>query len=248
MTPTKPVLVASDIHLGAAPAHQERAFMNWLGHAGEAASWIILNGDLFDFWFEYRWGTTRGYDEVLRTLRDIVDSGVPVTLMGGNHDWWGGSYLREEIGLEFLQEPITRDVAGHRTFLAHGDGLGRGELGYHVLRSVLRGRPTRWAFGMLPPAVGDGIARIVSATEGRGLPQGRELERAAALEEWAMTKLLSEPELTLVILGHTHLPVVREVEPGRWYANPGDWVFHRSYLTLERACEPRLVRWQQGTA
>jgi len=247
VTPTKPVLVASDIHLGAASANQERAFMAWLRHAGGAASWIILNGDLFDFWFEYRWGTTRGHENVLDMLRRIVDGGVPVTLMGGNHDWWGGAYLREEIGLEFLQHPVTRDIAGRRAFLAHGDGLGRGDTGYHLLRSLLRGRATRWAFGMLPPAVGDQIGRMVSATEGRGPPRGDELERAAALEEWAVGKLKEEPDLELVILGHTHIPVVREVAPGRWYANPGDWIFHSTYLTLDRSGQPRVSRWRDGT-
>ena len=45
--------------------------------------------------------------------------------MGGNHDWWGGRYLREEIGIE-LDHPVTRDLAGHCTY-KDGDGLGTGD-------------------------------------------------------------------------------------------------------------------------
>lgn len=217
--------------------------MAWLEHAADAASWIILNGDVFDFWYEYRWGTTRGHDGVLAVLRGIVDSGVPVTLMGGNHDWWGGPFLRDEIGLEFLQRPVVREIGGRTTFLAHGDGLGRGDAGYRVLRAVLRGRVTRGAFGFLPPSVGDGIARLVSATEGRTLPREDQLERSAALERWAIGKLHARPELDLVVLGHTHLPLLREAGPGRWYANTGDWIFHGTYLELSPNREPRLVRW-----
>lgn len=160
----KPVLVASDAHLGGVPPEQQRAFLGWLEWAGDAASHVVLNGDVFDFWFEYRTGTTHGHDVVLDRLARIVAAGVPVTLVGGNHDWWAGAYLRDEIGLDLVHEPSVRQLAGRRTFLAHGDGLGRGDLGYHLLRAVLRGRLTRGAFALLPPAVGDRIARSVSRT------------------------------------------------------------------------------------
>jgi UDP-2,3-diacylglucosamine hydrolase len=243
----KPVLIASDAHLGGAPPQQERAFLQWLEHAADVASSLILNGDLFDFWFEYRTGTTRGHDVVLGLLRRIVEAGVPVTLVGGNHDWWGGSYLREEIGLELLLEPDVRDIAGRRAFLAHGDGLGRGDLGYRLLKAVLRGRLTRRAFGALPPRLGDWVARGVSRTGRKWDEWGPHQEnRSRTLAEWAEAHLLAHPELELVVLGHTHLPLLREVRAGQWYVNTGDWVRHRSYVVLERGRDPRLVEWDGG--
>ncbi len=247
MPAAKPVLVASDAHLGAAPPAQERAFLGWLERAAGEASHIILNGDLFDFWFEYRTGTTTGHEPVLALLRSIVERGVPITLVGGNHDWWGGRHLREKVGVEFLQEPVVRDVAGRRTLLAHGDGLGRGDLGYRMMKTVLRGRATRWAFGMLPPTVGDGVARRVSRTGHKWDVHTRgHLARSAALEAWAMERLRTEPELELILLGHTHVPLVRQAGPRQWYANSGDWVLHRSYLRLFPDREPELVYWEDA--
>ena len=244
MSASKPVLVASDAHLGGAPPKQEQAFLEWLERAGGGASRIILNGDLFDFWFEYRTGTTRGYGVFLDLLRRIVESGIPVTLVGGNHDWWGGPYLRDEIGVELVAEPDVRDVAGKRTFLAHGDGLGRGDMGYRLLKTVLRGRLTRSAFATLPPSLGDRIARGVSRTGRKWDEWGPHQEaRSRALAEWAEARLLSDPELELVVLGHTHLPLLREVRAGQWYVNTGDWVTHRSYVVLEQGREPRLLEW-----
>lgn len=232
--------------MGAAPPAHERAFLEWLDFAGAEASHIVVNGDLFDFWFEYRWGITRGHDELLGKLRAIVDAGVPVTLMGGNHDWWGGRYLTDEIGVEFLHAPVTRELAGHQAFLAHGDGLGAGDWGYHVLKTVLRSPVTRFGYELFPISVGDRIARGVSNTQERWNQWGPAQEsRSAALEAWAVEKLTREPELDLVLLGHTHLPMVREPVPGRWYVNSGDWVFHQTYVTLSPGEPPRIDDWRE---
>lgn len=244
MTPSTPVYLASDVHLGATPPEQERAFTEWLEFAAARAAHIVVNGDLFDFWFEYRAGPTRGYEPMLALLREIVGSGVPVTLMGGNHDWWGGRYLTDEIGVEFLRSPVVREFAGFRTLLAHGDGLGRGDLGYKLLRPLLRSPVTEWSFGLLPPELGDRIAGRASRTGHRwGPPNARQLGRARALEEWAVGELARSPDLDLIVLGHAHVPSSVEVEPGRWYVNAGDWVYRSTYLVLEEGAPPRLTEW-----
>ena len=245
LDPAGTVLVASDVHLGTISEEQEDAFATWLDQAAGAAPWIVLNGDLFDFWFEYRWGTSRGYDSTLTQLRRIVDSGVRITLMGGNHDWWGGTHLRDEVGVEFLQDPITTEMAGLRTFLAHGDGLGKGDLAYRALRLMLRGRLTRFSFGMLPPRVGDWIGAHVSQTEDQWKPSDpEELVTAVALKEWAFNELNRRPELDLILLGHTHVPVCEPMGESRWYVNSGDWVYHRSYVVLREGQDPRIVQWE----
>jgi len=252
--PAGPVYIASDVHMGATAPEQERAFLDWLEHAAASAASILLNGDLFDFWFEYRGGRIPpGYDELLAALRRTVDSGTPVTLMGGNHDWWGGRYLREEVGLEFLQEPVVRTLAGHRTLVAHGDGLGAGDLGYRALKLLLRSRLTRFAFAQLGPGLGDILAGRVSRTDVRWGPiTDADRQRAAALKAWAKDALDRRPELDLVLLGHTHIPAKVEVPgpastgAGRWYLNSGDWVRHRSYLVLEEGTEPAVMTWTGG--
>lgn len=245
----KPVFVASDVHLGSISEDQRSAFLTWLDQAGDAASWIILNGDLFDFWFEYAWGTTRGHTEALERLRGVVDSGVRVTLMGGNHDWWGGRFLRDEVGVEYHLDAIEADLGDKRALIAHGDGLGKGDLSYRLLRLVLRGRLTRWSFAALPPVVGDTIARGISKTEGRWCAPGpTEIARAEALQAWALDTLEARPELDVVFLGHTHVPQLVEVGGNRWYVNSGDWVYHRSYAVVRNGQPPELLHWEGSIA
>lgn len=241
------IYVASDLHLGVASADTEKAFLAWLEHCGSRASRVILNGDVFDFWFEYGSVVPRGHTRVLGALAALVDGGVPVLLMGGNHDWWGGDYLTGELGLEFLQEPTVLNLAGRRTLLAHGDGLGSGDFGYRVLKAVLRGRLTRFAFRWLHPDLGAWVARKVSKTPFHPSgPTPKQLARSKFLEAWAAEQLSLSPELDQVILGHTHVPVSKELFPGRHYVNTGDWLLNRSYAVLVPGEPPRLLDWRDA--
>jgi UDP-2,3-diacylglucosamine hydrolase len=235
------VYVASDVHLGAIPDENESAFLGWLEEAAAVAPHIVLNGDLFDYWFEYRAVIPRGYTRALGLLADVVDSGVRVDLTGGNHDWWGGSYLEEEIGLRFHREPVRLELAGHRTLLAHGDGLGPGDLGYKLLKSVLRSPPFRWLYRWIHPDVGSWIARRASATHRRQHPPTEDEEsRSDVLAEWALERLERDRSLDLILLGHTHVPLCAAAQSGGWYVNTGDWVWHRSYAVLRTGEPPEL--------
>lgn len=242
----KPILLASDVHLGIVSEATESAFERWLVAAGKTASQVILNGDIFDFWFEYRSVIPRGHTRVLALIGDLVRSGVPVSFMGGNHDWWGGSFLTDELGVTLYRDPVVLDLNGWRTFVAHGDGLGSGDLPYRILRRVLQSRVTVWGFRWLHPDVGVRIARAVSQTIDRGEgtgPTEAERGRSEHLKKCGIAKLRSDPEIDLVVFGHTHVPLLIEDTPGRFYVNAGDWVNHRSYLILERDRPPRLEEW-----
>ncbi len=242
---SKPVYVTSDVHLGAVPPETVQSFLRWLEHAGARASEILLNGDLFDFWFEYRNAIPRGHTRVLGALADVVDAGVPVTLLGGNHDWWGGSYLTEEVGVSFHQESVRRSLGGLEALVAHGDGLGKGDLGYRMLKSVLRGRLTVGAFRWLHPDVGAWLARRVSRTGHRDhAANTATLARAEHVRQWALARLQEDPSLELVVLGHTHIPVLEEVTPGRFYLNAGDWVYRKTYAVLAPGEAPQLLDWE----
>ena len=60
----KTIHIASDIHLGIVPRDTEDSFLRWLEYSGAVASDLILNGDLFDFWFEFGKKTPEIYKDV----------------------------------------------------------------------------------------------------------------------------------------------------------------------------------------
>ncbi|HEU4456282.1 MAG TPA: hypothetical protein VFR81_24665, partial [Longimicrobium sp.] len=72
----KPVYVVSDTHLGAVPPATEREFRAFLDHVAREAGSLLINGDLFDFWFEYRSVILREHYRVLAKVADVVEAGV----------------------------------------------------------------------------------------------------------------------------------------------------------------------------
>jgi len=241
----QPAYVVSDIHLGGVPATTERAFRNFLRHVASHASELLINGDLFDFWFEYRSVIQSQHYRVLAALTDVCEAGVRIRFLGGNHDAWGGDFLRERVGIEILREGDVIELGGRRTLVVHGDGLGRGDLGYRILKRVIRSPISIGVFRALHPDLGSRVASMVSMTEGKhGTPDMANAGRAAEVREWAVDRLRETPDLDLVLAGHTHTPLVDEVEPGRYYVNTGDWINHFTYLTLPMGGAPVLRRWE----
>jgi UDP-2,3-diacylglucosamine hydrolase len=242
----RPFLVVSDIHLGAVPPATERAFRGFLSFAADTASGLLINGDLFDFWFEYRSVVLREHYRVLAALADVVERGLPVWFVGGNHDAWGGSFLRDEVGVQLVSGPVEMELAGRRTLVAHGDGVGAGDLKYRALKACIRHPAIVGAFRQLHPDWGSWIAGRVSTTDAKSrFSDAMAAGRARYIRDWAVATLKADPALELVIAGHSHVPLVEEVEPGRFYANSGDWIHHRTYLMLqEGGTAPELRSWE----
>lgn len=239
--------IVSDVHLGAVPEETERAFLAFLERVGSEARTLLIPGDLFDFWFE--WGDiapTRHF-RVLAALRSLVDAGVPVTMIGGNHDAWGGPFLRERVGVDLREGPIRVSLGGRPALVAHGDGLGGGDLKYRMLRALLHSRGAIAAFRALHPELGVRLARKVSGTEAKaGL--GDTKGRAPFIRRWALERLAEEPELAFVVCGHAHVPEIVAAGPERYYLNAGDWVDSRSYIVVAEGTPPELRRWGEPSS
>jgi UDP-2,3-diacylglucosamine hydrolase len=240
----KPVYVVSDTHLGAVPRETERAFRGFLDHVATHAQSLLINGDLFDFWFEYRRVVLREHFRVVAKLADVVDAGVKVWFVGGNHDGWAGSFLRDEVGIELLDGPVEMTLGGRRTLVAHGDGVGQGDFKYRALKAVIRHPVSTGAFRVLHPDFGRWIAGRASRTEHKAGSDARSGGRAAFIRNWAHEQLRADPTLDLVLAGHAHAALIDEVEPGRFYVNSGDWLGRFDYVVLPAdGGPPELREW-----
>jgi UDP-2,3-diacylglucosamine hydrolase len=163
-------------------------------------------------------------------------------MIGGNHDAWGGRFLSEHVGMRLHQGTLRTTLGGRPALVAHGDGLGKGDIKYRMLKTVLRSRVAVWGFRALHPEIGVRIAEHVSKTDAHCDRSGK--LRATFLAHWAAEQFAADPALSLVICGHSHEPVLTEMGAGRHYVNSGDWVRHRSYLTIADGSAPQLHEWR----
>ncbi|HJU89431.1 MAG TPA: UDP-2,3-diacylglucosamine diphosphatase [Gemmatimonadaceae bacterium] len=228
---SSPCYVISDTHLGIGDddRERERDLVTFLRHLDGRAASLLINGDLFDFWFEWRSVIPRGHFRTLAALADLKDSGLDILMVAGNHDCWGGDVLTREVGVRFVEGPITETLSGWRTHIAHGDGLRLVEdKKYRMLRRVLRHPASIRAFRLLHPDWGSSLARGSSDAS----RTYRARDEGAGLRAVAMRYLEEHPDLDLVLYGHSHVAALERSPTGAVYANAGSWLDDRAFLRI----------------
>jgi len=151
----KKVYFFSDAHLGSKlhtdSLQTERKICRWLDSVKNDAAAIYLLGDIFDYWYEYKYVVPKGFTRVLGKLAEVSDAGVEVHFFIGNHDIWLTDYLSRECGMILHFEPLITVIYGKKFFLAHGDGLGDDSRSFHLLRKVFHNRFLRKCFSAIHP-------------------------------------------------------------------------------------------------
>ena len=224
-----PCYVISDAHLGFASTTVERQVVDFLHQLPGHAASLVINGDLFEFWFEWRSVIPRASFRVLAALAALRDAGVPILMIAGNHDCWGGGVLREDVGIDYRLGPWEGELAGWRCLLDHGDGLRQQEdRRYRLLRHVLRNRLAIRGFRWLHPDLGSRLAMGSSHASRtyRARDEGRGLARVAE------AMLAARPELELVIFGHSHVAALARLSRRGVYANAGSWLDAPTFLRV----------------
>jgi len=194
-------------------------------HAGS----LVINGDLFEFWFEWRTVIPRRGFRTIAALADVADAGVPVMMIAGNHDCWGGEVLREDVGVDYRFGPWVGDIAGWHTRIEHGDGLRpREDKRYRMLRRLLRHPLAIRTFRWLHPDLATPLATHSSnASRTYSSP-----DKGRGLREAAIRTADADRSLDVVLFGHSHVATLERLPNGTLYGNPGSWLDAPSFLHI----------------
>lgn len=251
MTARTKTYFASDLHLGSPyhddPRAAEQRFVRWLHSIEPEAKRLILVGDIFDYWYEYRHVVPRGFTRTIGLLGEMADEGVEIHFFTGNHDIWISDYLPTEIGCTLHREAATMDLEGHRFFIAHGDEYAPSRA-YAITRAIFHSRVCQFLYGLLPAWLTIPFAqRWARRSRERGLKKSRQLPQPEIGEEYLVRHAEAEalrlgaeaPEF--YIFGHRHRLADHPVGNHSRVILLGDWITYHSYavwdgtsLTLSR--------------
>ena len=229
------IYFASDFHLGV-PTYEEslareKKIVAWLDQIKMDAAEIYLLGDLFDFWFEYKYTAPKGYIRLLGKIAEITDSGTPVHLFIGNHDMWMFDYLPREIGVIIHQKPIEKVVGTKRFFIGHGDGLGPGDHTYKMLKKMFANKFLQWMFARLHPNLSFAVATYF-CRRSRIATGNSDSQYLGDEAEWLVSfckETLKEKHVDYFVFGHRHLPLDVKVGENSRYLNLGEWIHYFTY-------------------
>lgn len=187
---------------------------------------LVLAGDLFDFWFEWNHVIPKYWFEVFHRLKNMIDSGVTVYFITGNHDFSYGDYFSKSIGMKCFNESLEIEAGGKRFYIAHGDGLAGRDRGYRILKKIMRNGVSKSLFRTFAhPDLGMNISKWASHSSRKMVKIDKEVW-SEEYYKFARSKFIKG--FDYVIMGHLHTPFRRE-EGKNVYLNTGDWINHFSY-------------------
>ncbi|MFD2246064.1 UDP-2,3-diacylglucosamine diphosphatase [Pontibacter ruber] len=238
LEPGKKIYFASDFHLGvpdeASSKAREKKIVRWLDSVKHDAAAILLLGDIFDFWFEYRHAIPKGYIRLQGKLAEITDAGIPVLFFTGNHDMWMFDYFPKELNIPILREPISTNLGEKAFYIGHGDGLGPGDHTYKVLKRVFNNKACQWLFARIHPNTGIGIANLWSRRS--RISNIKKDEQFLGDDEWLVQyckEVEAQQHHDYYVFGHRHLPLDLPIGDGSRYVNLGEWVNFCSYAVYD---------------
>jgi UDP-2,3-diacylglucosamine hydrolase len=231
-TSIRTAVFLSDVHLGLSipgAEYREKALISFLRGIRTEASHLFLLGDIFDFWMEYRYAIRPDYFQILHELKLLVDAGVEVHHLSGNHDFAIGSFLSREIGLILHDDPLELRLPGKRLWLSHGDRLVETGILSRTIRRILRSPINQRLFRLLHPdmgiRLGQRVSRLSRSCVNNGIkPNEPETYRKAA------AGILSK-NFDVVVMGHTHYPEILRFGE-KWYVNTGQWIYSYNYCLM----------------
>ena len=235
----KKIYFASDFHLGVPDADaslvRERRIVRWLDQVKQDAHTIFIMGDIFDFWFEYKYVIPKGFIRLQGKLAELRDAGIPIIFFTGNHDMWMFDYFPNELGIPIYRDPQLLSVGRQKLLVGHGDGLGPGDGTYKLLKRIFNSSLCQWLFARIHPNLGIHIAN--SWSKKSRIANDEKDEKFTTEDNEYLLVYCRELEKTehhdYYIFGHRHLPLDLRVNEHSRYINTGEWVKSNTYAEYD---------------
>ncbi len=242
MSSRKNYFFISDIHLGLqspeVEREKEKKLIAFLDNAKVNCDELFIIGDLFDYWFEYKRVIQKGFIQTLAKLKELSESGISIHYIIGNHDFLHRDFFEKEIGAILYRDSLEVKINEKKFLLAHGDGLVKNDLGYKILKKILRNSLLQKIYSLVHPDLGIKIASATSKTS-RDYTAGKNYGEVDGLFETAKSKI--DSGFDYVIFGHSHQRSFEKYNNG-FYVNLGSWLDQPCYGRFNESFE--IIDWK----
>lgn len=228
------VAVISDIHLATHACHPKKV-LKYLKSIQPKT--LVLNGDIIDSWRFSRNYFPKPHMKVVRQLIKMMEKGVQVYYITGNHDEFLRKFDKIQIGNLRIINQLVLDLDGHKTWIFHGDLF---DLIIHESKWLAKiGAASYGLLSLLNNAL-QPILRLFGKNETiiyRSIKKRflREKPEPSVFEK-KIGEVAVNQGYDTVICGHTHIPKVKMLNINDKvvkYLNCGDWV--ESFTAAEYA-------------
>jgi len=214
----------SDVHLGVFEKEKDKEIeaklIQLLDIISEDCTELFLVGDIFDFWFDYNTVIPTNFFRLLTKIEELNNKGLKINYLMGNHDFGHYKFFEEELGIEVIENDIERELNGKKFYISHGDGKDKKDIGYRILKKILRNKFNKLLYKYIHPDIGIKLASG-SSRKSRKYTDKKNYGEYDAQKEFAKLKL--ENNFDYVVMGHRHR-VEKYSHNSGYYINLGDWI------------------------
>ena len=221
------VAVISDLHL-ATHACKPKKILKYLKSINPQT--LVLNGDIIDAWRFTRNYFPKPHLKVLRQIIKMMEKGVLVYYITGNHDEFLRKFAPSEIGNLRIVNQLVLELDGNKTWIFHGDifdntihrkkWLAKFGAALKGFLSLLNNQ-----INQLRQFLGKDEVILYKSIKQRLV---RDKLNLSANESKILNAAIQQGYQN-VICGHTHVPKEKQIKidgTNFRYLNCGDWVEH----------------------
>lgn len=238
----KKVYFISDVHLGSCAfdndREREQKLVRWLTSIQDKASDIYLLGDIFDFWYEYKYVIPKGFVRLLGKLAELSDKGVKLHFFIGNHDIWVRDYFEKELGMNVYLYDTVQEINGKRFYLAHGHRTGYRPWIVKLMHYVFHAGWVRRLYNCIHPTINYWFGLKWSKNNRLYKHKQEEAEYLGEdkefLVQFAKEYSKTHPEIDYFIFGHRHVMLDLMLSKTARVVYLGDWISHFSYAVFDK--------------
>ena len=227
-------IIASDFHLKYIESEEDKQrsllVQNFLESLIGKIDGLILAGDIFDFWLEWKHVIIKDYFEIFCLFKQLKDTGCRLIFLSGNHDFWLGTFLKDQIGFEIYTDIFTETINNKKLFVSHGDLFTSNDHRYHLIKSFIRKPLVHKLALLLHPNISLWIGNLFSRSS-KNRVKSAHLTQKQEKGLYNKAEELSR-EYDIIILGHTHRPLKIAFDKSV-YINCGDWITNNSYCYFD---------------